>query len=190
MQEFNDEGVYQGQFANAGTSEERVSYPSGITVDSEGNVWVLDSLLTPGGRMVEYSPSGQYVRRFLSTGSGEGRFCGPWPDVLARTSTSPTSATSGCWSSQPRAHTSDSSTQGARAAANPPPRGASAQTRVRATSTSPTSATAGIQEFSPEGGFIAVFGSFGSGNGEFDGPSGLHGQLLRRCLRGGHGGRR
>ena len=45
-----------------------------MAVDSEGNVWVLNTRNYPeGGRIVEFSPTGTYLSKFGSSGRAEGQ---------------------------------------------------------------------------------------------------------------------
>ena len=49
-------------------------YPSGIAIDSQGNVYVTD---TRNGRVVKIDPKGQFLSEFGSNGGGAGQFTLP-----------------------------------------------------------------------------------------------------------------
>jgi len=85
VQEFNPEGSVLATFTGSG--EEALKEPTGVTVDSSGNVYVADN---GNGRMEEFSPSGAFIMA-LGTGvnqttggnvctAASGDTCGPGSD--------------------------------------------------------------------------------------------------------------
>jgi tripartite motif-containing protein 71 len=59
----------------AGSGAGEFKEPTGITVDSKGELWVVDSA---NSRVEEFAPTGQYIIAFGSAGSGSGKFSKPW----------------------------------------------------------------------------------------------------------------
>jgi tripartite motif-containing protein 71 len=55
-------------------------YPTGMSVDSLGNVWVSDDY---NGRVQELSAGGEYITQFGTKGSGTGQFWYPWGLTVA-----------------------------------------------------------------------------------------------------------
>jgi len=74
VQEFTAEGVYVGQFGKEGAGNGQFKLPTGIAVDSKGNVWVAD---TGNNRVQELKPTGEFVRAFGAEGVGNGQFKEP-----------------------------------------------------------------------------------------------------------------
>jgi RHS repeat-associated protein len=67
--------VYKTSFGGSGTGNGQFSKPGGITVDSEGNIWVVD---TANSRVEEFSSSGTFIRKFGRSGlNGYGNFKEP-----------------------------------------------------------------------------------------------------------------
>ncbi len=63
-----------GIFGSLGSGNGQLHHPTGIAVDSNGNVWVAD---TENNRVEEFSPGGEYLSQFGSEGTGDGQFRGP-----------------------------------------------------------------------------------------------------------------
>ena len=117
VQEFSPSGAFLRQFGSPGSGNGQFLYPSGIAVDSSGNVWVLDTF---NYRVQEFSSTRRIPRpvRLQRDGQRAARV-GLRPRLLGREPVCrPNSATRGCRSSQPRAHTSDSSARTAQATAS------------------------------------------------------------------------
>jgi sugar lactone lactonase YvrE len=62
--EFGKEGSGNGQFKE----------PNGITTDSEGNIWVVD---TGNNRVQKFNEKGEYLSQFGKEGTGNGQLKGP-----------------------------------------------------------------------------------------------------------------
>jgi YD repeat-containing protein len=58
----------------AGSGNGQFKTPTGITLDSSGNVWVAD---TENARVEEFSESGEYLSQFGAKGTGNGQFTAP-----------------------------------------------------------------------------------------------------------------
>ena len=61
-------------FGSLGSGDGQLDDPTGVAVDSKGDVWVAD---TENNRVEEFSPSGEYLSQFGSEGTGDGQFRGP-----------------------------------------------------------------------------------------------------------------
>jgi RHS repeat-associated protein len=152
----------------AGSGPGQLHGPHGVTVDSSGNVWVVD---TENNRVEEFSEKGAYLKQFGSKGEGEGQFRRPVGialsggnlyvtdqenDRIEEFSTSGTDAE--------LAHFT-SSEMGAPTwiAADP----VSGQLYVV------DSLHTHIDKFTPAGTFLGKFGSEGKGEGQFTLPAGV-----------------
>ncbi len=67
-------GTYVRSIGSAGSEPGELGCPSGIRIDSSGNVWVAD---TEHNRIEEYSSTGTFLASCGSKGSGEGQFDEP-----------------------------------------------------------------------------------------------------------------
>ncbi len=61
-------------FGSYGSGDGQLAQPSGLAVDSAGNVWVAD---TNNNRIDEFSSSGAYIQQFGTYGTGNGQFTSP-----------------------------------------------------------------------------------------------------------------
>ncbi len=59
----------------AGSGNGKFKEPTGITVDSKGELWVVDGA---NSRVEEFLPTGEWVISFGAAGSGSGQFSKPW----------------------------------------------------------------------------------------------------------------
>src|SRR5271165_270144 len=86
VEEFNSSGVFQmgigdgyqgvgGSIGSHGSGNGQFYDPTGIAIDTSGNVWVADYL---NDRVQEFNSSGTYVSQFGSAGVGNGQFNGPY----------------------------------------------------------------------------------------------------------------
>ena len=80
VQEFEPDGTHLRSFGGpgSGTNEGKLSYPTGIAVDSSGNVWLVNAYGSPeGGRITEFSETEHGEKtlgsKFGSTGTTEGK---------------------------------------------------------------------------------------------------------------------
>ncbi len=62
------------EFGKEGTAEGQLKKPVGITVDREGNVWVVD---TGNNRIEKFSPTGAFLKAYGKEGAGNGQFKEP-----------------------------------------------------------------------------------------------------------------
>jgi DNA-binding beta-propeller fold protein YncE len=79
IQVFDGSGTYLSQFASFGDcsiscSDGQVDGPAGIVVDGSGNVYVADTL---NDRVEKYDPSGNFLLKWGSTGTGDTQFRAP-----------------------------------------------------------------------------------------------------------------
>jgi sugar lactone lactonase YvrE len=59
----------------AGSGNGQFKEPTGIAVDTKGELWVVDGA---NNRVQEFSPAGEYLVQFGSGGTGSGQFAKPW----------------------------------------------------------------------------------------------------------------
>ncbi|MGN6373586.1 MAG: virginiamycin B lyase family protein, partial [Solirubrobacteraceae bacterium] len=74
VQEFTTEGVYITKFGSEGTGNGQFKEPTGITVDTKGNLWIAD---THNNRIQEIKPNGEFIRAFGSEGTSDVQFKSP-----------------------------------------------------------------------------------------------------------------
>jgi tripartite motif-containing protein 71 len=78
IEKFNASGAFLAKYGpvfNAGThSEDSLLQPSSLVIDAGGNVWITDR---GHSRVVELSETGELLRKFGSSGAGNGQFAGP-----------------------------------------------------------------------------------------------------------------
>jgi sugar lactone lactonase YvrE len=69
-------GVYErtGEFGKEGSAEGQLKKPAGIAVDSEGNIWVVD---TGNDRIEKFSSSGTFLKAYGKEGTGHLQFKEP-----------------------------------------------------------------------------------------------------------------
>lgn len=70
--------VPAGGFGSSGSGNGQFFEPNGITTDSNGNIWIADTL---NSRIQEVDAEGQFIRKFGSYGTGNGQF--KWPRGVA-----------------------------------------------------------------------------------------------------------
>jgi sugar lactone lactonase YvrE/phosphodiesterase/alkaline phosphatase D-like protein len=64
----------------AGSGNGQFKEPTGVAVDSQGELWVVDGA---NSRVEEFSPGGEFIIAFGAAGSGSGQFSKPWGIGLA-----------------------------------------------------------------------------------------------------------
>jgi sugar lactone lactonase YvrE len=74
VQKLSSAGAYLSQFGSGGTGNGQFSAPLAIAVDQWNNVWVAD---TGNNRVQKFNSEGEYVLKFGSEGSGNGLFKQP-----------------------------------------------------------------------------------------------------------------
>ena len=65
---------YASSFGEAGSEPGQLSEPRGLTLDSEGDIWVAD---TGNDRIEEFDAEGEFVQEFGSLGAGDGQLDHP-----------------------------------------------------------------------------------------------------------------
>jgi sugar lactone lactonase YvrE len=175
VQEFGPEGEHLRTLGSSIMSSGQLLDPGAVAIDSSGDVWVLNS--HGGGtysRVVEYSPSGQFLSKFGSSGSGEGQlgtaygmtFSAGHLDVAEFANNRVQEfSTSGTYLG---GFGSSGSADGQLQA----PRGIAVDLRTGNLYVT-DSANDRVQEFGSSGSFIAAFGSAGSSSGQFSDPTGV-----------------
>lgn len=71
---FNAEGEYVSQFGKEGSGNGEFNEPKGIAVDQSDHLWVVDS---GNARVQEFNAEGGYVSQFGKEGTGNGEFKSP-----------------------------------------------------------------------------------------------------------------
>jgi sugar lactone lactonase YvrE len=155
----------------AGSGNGQLSEPAGLTLDSQGDIWVADSV---GDRVEEFSSTGAYLTQFGSKGSGNGQLSEPIGIAISEGEfyvvdygndrVEEFSSTGGYLAQ----FGSKGTGQGQ---FNYP-----VLIAANATSGDLYISDAGnsrIEEFTPAGKFLAEFGTWGSGNGQLDKPTGI-----------------
>jgi YD repeat-containing protein len=74
VEEFSTSGEYIRSFGPAGSGGGQFSTPNGIAVDSNGNVWVVDTFHY---RVEKFSSTGTFIAAYGTWGSGNGQFKEP-----------------------------------------------------------------------------------------------------------------
>lgn len=175
--EFGEGGTFIRQFGSKGTEAGALEGPTGIAIDSAGNVWVGDER---NERVEEFNQGGEYLRSFGTAGSGAGQFSLGYPDGIA------TDGKGDIWVADSKNNRVEKWVSGNYAAGSAP-----TFTAAFATKASPTGRPTGIaidakgslwttdfandtlQKYSPQGEFLASYGSQGQGAGQFYFPIGL-----------------
>jgi DNA-binding beta-propeller fold protein YncE len=155
----------------AGAGNGQLSEPSGLTLDSQGDIWVVDA---GNDRVEEFSSAGAYLSEFASKGSGNGQLSEPIGIAISEGEfyvvdygndrVEEFSSTGGYLAQ----FASKGSGQGQ---LNYP-----VLIAANATSGDLYVSDAGnsrIEEFTPAGKFLTEFGTYGSGNGQLNKPTGV-----------------
>ncbi|HET7485276.1 MAG TPA: 6-bladed beta-propeller [Solirubrobacterales bacterium] len=74
IEEFTPKGEFIRTFGSQGTGTGQFKNPSDLTFDSEGNLWVVDSI---NDRIQVFSAEGTYLGKFGTPGANEGQFDTP-----------------------------------------------------------------------------------------------------------------
>jgi DNA-binding beta-propeller fold protein YncE len=81
IQVFDLNGVFLSKWGSKGTGPGQFDRPSGLAVDRDGNVLVVDSL---NNRIQKLTADGEYISEWGKLGSGPGEFNNPWGITLSR----------------------------------------------------------------------------------------------------------
>ncbi len=177
VEEFNAEGTCIGQFGSFGSGNGQFDYPTGVAIDASGDVWVLDA---SNYRVQEFSSTGGYLSSFGSRGTGIGAL--GWASGLALSRGNVYLAesennrvqefsSSGAYVRQfDEQGSGEGKSNAPLAIANDPSTGNLFV--VEGASILAGAEANRVQEFSPEGVFVAAFGSSGLGAGQLAGPRG------------------
>jgi YD repeat-containing protein len=170
----NSETIYPPAFASAfgseGTGNGQFKQPSGVAVDSSGNLWVVDA---GNNRLEKFSTSGSWLASYGKAGSGEAQFNEPRSIALnqstgnvyvadkANNRIEELSATG--------AYVASLGTSGSGALKEPEGVALDSSGDVWVSDTGHNR----LVEFSSAGTFIREAGSLGSGTGQLKSPAGL-----------------
>ncbi len=181
VQEFEPDGTHLRSFGGpgSGTNEGKLSYPTGIAVDSSGNVWLVNAYGSPeGGRITEFSETEHGEKtlgsKFGSTGTTEGKI-GISSFGLAISGGNLYVTEYG------NSRVQEFSTSGEyRNTFDPAGSGTGKSNKPYGIATDSSGnlyvaelGNSRVQEFSAAGAFITAFGSAGSGSSDFSSPRGI-----------------
>jgi DNA-binding beta-propeller fold protein YncE len=77
IQKFTDLGAFVTKWGTAGTGDGQFTHPTAIAVGPSGNIYVLDSFFSPGGRVEVFSSSGAFLSKWGVTGTADSEFVAP-----------------------------------------------------------------------------------------------------------------
>jgi RHS repeat-associated protein len=163
--------VYSTQLGSLGSENGQLKNPSGIVIDSGGNVWVADS---GNNRVEKFSAEGKYLSKFGSAGSKKGQLSSPagvaidsgghiWVADSGNNRVQEFS-TEGKFLSQLGSLGSENGQL-----KNPSGIAIDSGGNVWVAD----SGNNRVEKFSEAGKFLSKFGETGAGNGQFKGPSGI-----------------
>lgn len=181
IQKFDSNGVFIANFGIAGGGNGQFIDPRDITLDSAGNMYVYDTL---NYRVQKLDPSGNYLGQFGSSGTGDGQFGNPGGTSAGDTGGIALDMAGNIYiadRANSRIEKFDSSfafvskVTVAYGLANPmqlcAPYGITRDTVGNVYVLD--AARSNVKVYSPDGTLKQVFGSAGSGNGQFNSPLGL-----------------
>jgi signal transduction histidine kinase/sugar lactone lactonase YvrE len=163
IQKFNSSGGYIGEFGSAGSGDGQFSYPTGMGLDSSGNIYLAD---TGNSRIQKFNSSGNYLSQFGSYGSGDGQFDGP---VAVEVSVLNRIIVSDQANNRVQVFNIDGVYGGQLGISAPTGLDSDSQGNIYVVS----GGSNNIQLYDPNGSLIQEYGSFGSGDGEFNFPAGV-----------------
>lgn len=79
VQEFTKDGIYVRQWGSSGTAPGQFQSPNGITIGPNGGIYISERI---GNRIQEFDANGGFIRTVGSSGSGDGQYNVPL-DVAA-----------------------------------------------------------------------------------------------------------
>lgn len=79
IQVFNTDGEFLMTWGERGSEPGQLMTPTGLTVDSSGNIWVVDR---GNSRVQSFTPDGEYLSTWGSEGSADGQFLTPTSIVI------------------------------------------------------------------------------------------------------------
>jgi tripartite motif-containing protein 71 len=71
IQKFDSNGTFTKGFGSAGSESGKLFDPHGITVDSSGSIYVVD---TGNIRVLKFDPEGNFITTWGSNGTQDGQF--------------------------------------------------------------------------------------------------------------------
>jgi DNA-binding beta-propeller fold protein YncE len=74
VKKFDSTGAFQFAFGTKGGGAGQFNTPSGVAVDSAGNIYVAD---VANSKVMKFSSTGTYISTIGSSGTGDGQFTGP-----------------------------------------------------------------------------------------------------------------
>ena len=163
VQKFNSAGVYVSQFGATGSGDGEFNQPFGLDIDKQGNIYVADS---GNNRVQKFSSAGVYQAQFGTAGSGNGEFNNP---VAVEVSILDIIYVSDQNNNRVNSYTSSGDYLGSISVNFPTGLTSNEQGIVMVASGGDNN----IKLLDPQGNELIQFGSSGSGDGEFNFPSGI-----------------
>jgi len=77
IQKFTSTGTFEAKWGTQGTGDGQFFYPNGVAVDSSGNVYVADGYtITGNNRIQKFTSTGTFEAKWGTYGTGDGQFNG------------------------------------------------------------------------------------------------------------------
>jgi RHS repeat-associated protein len=184
--------VFASQFGSAGSGNGQFNRPESVATDGTGNIWVDDK---ENGRLQKFSATGEFIAAYGTAGSGAGQFSGAWGitinkstnnvyvadelnnrvDELNSTGTFLRTFGFGVTNGEEKLQICTASCRAGTAGTGNGQMKEPTGVQVDASGNVWVADYGNnrVQEFTATGEFVSVFGSKGSGNGQFNEPGEL-----------------
>lgn len=175
VQKFSPKGELLDSFGSEGTADGQFIWPSCLAIDPEGNIWVTDSA---NHRVQKFNAQGEFLSKFGSYGTGNGQFNGSAGIAISPTGNAifvtdrgnhriQRFTKEGAYFGQVGGYGwEDTKFDEPVALAIGAPWGEFAYTVFVV-----DSGNNRVKRYTPLGGFISKFGSYGTGDGQLDSPA-------------------
>ncbi len=163
--------TYASQFGTSGKENGQLNRPTGIAIDSKGDIWVVE---TGNDRVQEFSSEGKYLSKFGAKGKEGGQFelpKGIAVDAKGDVWVTDTGNNRVQEFNSEGKHLISFGTKGKENGQFEEPVGIAIDSKGNVWVTDKFNYR--VQEFSSEGKYLSKFGTKGKENGQFEGPSGI-----------------